>query len=75
MSFCSLFLKFSGTEGQIKSDIERTRAITKKNAGSGFTFARNEKEADDIWYSRKVALWSAIDYVPGSRCWVTDVCE
>ncbi|ORY89746.1 FAD-linked oxidase-like protein [Leucosporidium creatinivorum] len=70
----SLFLKFSGTEGQIKSDIERTRTITKKNQGSGFTFAKNEKEADDIWYSRKVALWSAIDYVPGSRCWVTDVC-
>ena len=55
----SLFLKFAGTEGQIKSDIERTRAITKKNQGSGFTFGKNEQENEDIWYSRKVSRLSS----------------
>lgn len=29
----SLFLKFAGTEGQIKSDIERTRALILLLAG------------------------------------------
>lgn len=74
-------------------------AIAKKYNGSKFTFSRNDKEAEDIWYSRKVrflffsfshhgewwmlmclmtlqvALWSAIDYVPGAKCWTTDVCK
>lgn len=68
--------------------------ITQKNEGSGFTFAKNDAEAADIWHSRKVrfplfpsvkpspltsqplqiALWSAIEYRPGNKCWVTDVC-
>ncbi|GAA5971086.1 hypothetical protein JCM11641_004140 [Rhodosporidiobolus odoratus] len=52
----SLFLKFSGTQEQMKLDIARTKTITQKNQGSGFTFAKNEAEAADIWYSRKVRL-------------------
>ncbi|GEM07853.1 D-lactate dehydrogenase [Rhodotorula toruloides] len=70
----SLFLKFSGTPEQMKLDIERTRKITNSNSGSNFTFARTDKEADEIWHSRKIALWSAIEYVKGAKCWVTDVC-
>lgn len=50
-------------------------SIASKNNGSKLVFARNPKEADAIWYSRKVALWSALEYVPGSKCWTTDVCE
>jgi FAD/FMN-containing dehydrogenase len=30
-------------------------AITEKNSGEGFTFAKDEKEAEQIWYSRKVS--------------------
>lgn len=48
--------------------------ITNANSGSKFTFAKDDTDAEDIWYSRKVALWSALDYIPGSRCFVTDVC-
>ncbi|GAA5826536.1 hypothetical protein JCM3770_006374 [Rhodotorula araucariae] len=70
----SLFLKFSGTPEQMKLDIERTKKITQRNEGSGFAFARNDKEAEEIWHSRKIALWSALEYIPGSKCWVTDVC-
>lgn len=114
----SLFLKFSGTKEQMQLDIERTKKITQSNEGSGFAFARNDKEAEEIWHSRKVrspsilpfgrdglleamsihrrrclspsrplatlsvtddpppqiALWSAIEYVKGAKCWVTDVC-
>ncbi|GAA5925907.1 hypothetical protein JCM1841_004036 [Sporobolomyces salmonicolor] len=70
----TLFLKFSGTKEQIKNDVARTKTITQSNSGSNFTFARNDEEAERIWYSRKIALWSALDYIPGSRCWTTDVC-
>ncbi|GAA5917924.1 hypothetical protein JCM6882_006504 [Rhodosporidiobolus microsporus] len=69
----SLFLKFSGSPEHMKADIAKTKTITQQHQGSGFTFARNDAEAADIWQSRKVALWSALEYVPGSRCWVTDV--
>ncbi|GAA6004271.1 uncharacterized protein JCM10292_007320 [Rhodotorula paludigena] len=70
----SLFLKFSGTPEQMKLDIERTKEITQSNEGSGFAFARNEREAEEIWHSRKIALWSALEMLPGAKCWVTDVC-
>ncbi|GJN91095.1 hypothetical protein Rhopal_004112-T1 [Rhodotorula paludigena] len=51
----SLFLKFSGTPEQMKLDIERTKKITQSNEGSGFAFARNEREAEEIWHSRKAS--------------------
>ncbi|BGP55934.1 D-lactate ferricytochrome c oxidoreductase [Rhodotorula sphaerocarpa] len=70
----SLFLKFSGTPEQMKLDVARTKTITQANQGSGFTFAKDDRDAEDIWYSRKIALWSALDYLPGAKCWVTDVC-
>lgn len=41
--------------------------IASAHSGSGFTFARNDKEAEEIWYSRKVALWSVLEYEPGAR--------
>jgi D-lactate dehydrogenase (cytochrome) len=50
----SLFLKFSGSEATIKGDIEAVRLLTKKNEGSKFEFAKNEVDAEEIWYSRKV---------------------
>lgn len=70
----SLFLKFSGSKEQIQNDVKRTKTITQSNKGSNFTFARDDAEADQIWQSRKIALWSALQYKPGARCWTTDVC-
>ncbi|GAA5845704.1 hypothetical protein JCM5353_005641 [Sporobolomyces roseus] len=70
----TLFLKFSGSKEQIKNDVSRTKVITQSNKGSNFTFAKDDIDADQIWQSRKIALWSALAYRPGSRCWTTDVC-
>ncbi|SCV73828.1 BQ2448_6258 [Microbotryum intermedium] len=70
----SLFLKFEGTQAQIAEDVERTKKIVRTNNGSKFTFSRNDKEAENIWYSRKMGLYAVIDYVPGSKVIVTDVC-
>ncbi|GAA5967583.1 hypothetical protein JCM3765_002294 [Sporobolomyces pararoseus] len=70
----TLFLKFSGSKEQIQNDVKRTKTITQSNKGSNFTFAKDEAEAEQIWQSRKIALWSALQYKPGARCWTTDVC-
>lgn len=58
----------------VRTDTLSVGIITNANSGSKFTFAKDDSDAEDIWYSRKVALWSALDYIPGSRCFVTDVC-
>ncbi|EGG05342.1 uncharacterized protein MELLADRAFT_88016 [Melampsora larici-populina 98AG31] len=70
----SLFLKFSGTHEQIKADKELTAKIIKSHGGSKIKLATSDSEALEIWESRKMALWSSIDYVPGSKAWTTDVC-
>ncbi|GAA6058652.1 hypothetical protein JCM10212_004063 [Sporobolomyces blumeae] len=70
----TLFLKFSGSQEQMKHDVTRTKKIAQSNSGSNFTFAKDDADADQIWQSRKIALWSALDYQPGARCWTTDVC-
>lgn len=51
----SLFLKFSGTPSSIKADVSAVGIIAKSNGGDNFTFAKNDKEAQEIWYSRKVS--------------------
>ncbi|KNZ58867.1 hypothetical protein VP01_1844g2 [Puccinia sorghi] len=83
----SLFLKFTGTLAQIKSDEELTgesrllcqqgvlpTKILKRNGGSPMRIAKSEAEAEEIWHARKVCLWSTLDYMPGHRIWTTDVC-
>ncbi|KAH9460932.1 hypothetical protein Pst134EA_017242 [Puccinia striiformis f. sp. tritici] len=70
----SLFLKFTGTLAQIKSDEELTAKILKRNGGSKMRIAKSQAEAEEIWHARKVCLWSTLDYIPGHRAWTTDVC-
>jgi D-lactate dehydrogenase (cytochrome) len=70
----SLFFKFAGSPEQIKLDMKRTSEIVKRNSGTKLLTATTEAEKEDLWRARKVALWSALAYVPGSRCWTTDVC-
>ncbi|OAV98535.1 hypothetical protein PTTG_25581 [Puccinia triticina 1-1 BBBD Race 1] len=70
----SLFLKFTGTLAQIKSDEELTAKILKRNGGSKMRIAKTDAEAEEIWHARKVCLWSTLDYIPGHRAWTTDVC-
>lgn len=89
----ALFFKFSGNDKQLANDIERTAALVKQSGGADMVFAKTEREKEDLWYARKVALWSvclvfkamtlifqsipcrsALDYQPGSKCIVTDVC-
>lgn len=69
-----LYFKFQGpTERSIKESMDIVRGITKEHGGFGFTPARNDKEAADLWMDRKNALYSGLALVPGARGWSTDV--
>jgi len=46
----------------------------KKHGSTQFVYAKNQRQADDLWNNRKVALFSAQAWIPGSRVWTTDVC-
>lgn len=70
----SLFFKFAGSKEQIALDMKRTSEIVKHNKGTKLICATTEEEKEDLWRARKVALFSALNYLPGSRAWTTDVC-
>lgn len=70
----TLFFKFAGSKDQINLDMKRTSEIVSKNKGTKLITATSEKEKEDLWRARKVALWSALALLPGSRAWTTDVC-
>lgn len=70
----TLFFKFSGTTGSIADNVKEVQAISKKNNGSGFEFAKDKKEQDLIWSGRKQALWSLLAARPeGTELWTTDI--
>lgn len=70
----SLFLKFQGpTANSLKETAAITRTIAEKYGGHGFSLARTEKEAADLWMDRKNALYSGLALLEGSRGWSTDV--
>ncbi|TFK85454.1 hypothetical protein K466DRAFT_664480 [Polyporus arcularius HHB13444] len=71
----SLFFKFQGpTPRALQETADIVKKITQKHGGTGFTLARSEKEAADLWQDRKNALWSSMALIPGARAWSTDVC-
>lgn len=71
----SLFFKFQGHNADALKETARVvRKVCERHGGSGFTLARNEKEAADLWADRKNAHYSSIAMVDNARSWPTDVC-
>ncbi|OLL22169.1 D-lactate dehydrogenase [cytochrome], mitochondrial [Neolecta irregularis DAH-3] len=71
----TLFIKFSGTPGQVAEQISQVREITNANKGGKFEFASDEEEALNLWSARKALLWSLISMsTTGSEVWTTDIC-
>ncbi|KAI0820474.1 FAD-linked oxidase-like protein [Trametes gibbosa] len=71
----SLFFKFQGpTPRALKETADIVKTITAKHGATGFSLARNDKEAHDLWMDRKNALYSSLAILPGARGWSTDVC-
>ncbi|KAI0769805.1 FAD-linked oxidase-like protein [Fomes fomentarius] len=71
----SLFFKFQGpTPRSLQESADIVRKITEKYGGTNFMFAKNEKEAHDLWTDRKNAVYSGLAMLPGAKAWGTDVC-
>ena len=70
----SLFFKFQGpTPRSLQESADIVRKITDKYGGTNFMFAKNEKEANDLWTDRKNAVYSGLAMLPGAKAWGTDV--
>lgn len=71
----TLFLKFSGTTDNIKSDIKRVDDIIKHVVGNmPFHFAKTKQDEHDLWSARKEALFTMVaTRPPGTILWSTDV--
>lgn len=70
----TLFFKFSGSTAGIADSINLTTSIAKRNHGKSFEFAKDEREAHDLWSARKQSLWSMMALrKEGSEIWSTDV--
>ena len=70
----SLFFKFQGHSTDALRETARVvKRVVERHGGTGFTLARNEKEASDLWTDRKNAHYSGIALVEGAKGWPTDV--
>lgn len=70
----TLFFKFQGHNRESLAESGRVvEEIVVKHGGFGFQFAKDDKQAKDLWESRKNALYSTLALVEGARSWSTDV--
>lgn len=72
----SLFFKFQGSTASIKETSDLVKRVVQKYGSTRFDFAKSDEEAKELWHHRKIALWSAMEWVEDSnvRIWTTDVC-
>lgn len=70
----TIFFKFAGTSAGVQDNIKATTQIAKGNGGGGFLYAKDDREAHDLWKARKDSLWSMIALRrEGDEVWSTDV--
>ncbi|KAK0491347.1 FAD-linked oxidase-like protein [Armillaria novae-zelandiae] len=70
-----LFIKLQGhTQQSIMESAKVVKKVAEKHSGTGFEFAKNGKEAADLWTDRKNAYFSGLALIPGAKGWTTDVC-
>lgn len=67
----TLFLKFAGTKGSVKEQIQLVEKITANHKGGNFEFAKDEQEQQLLWSARKESLWSMLSLRKEGE----DVCE
>ncbi|KAF8727625.1 hypothetical protein AX14_007190 [Amanita brunnescens Koide BX004] len=71
----SLFFKFQGpTRASLLDTARAVQRIVERYGGTGFTLAKDDEEAKDLWSDRKNAHYSGLALVKGSKAWSTDVC-
>lgn len=70
----TLFLKFAGTKGSVKEQIQLVEKITANHKGGNFEFAKDQQEQQLLWSARKESLWSMLSLrKEGEDVWSTDV--
>jgi D-lactate dehydrogenase (cytochrome) len=58
----------------VQDSINLTTKLAKNNNAESFEFARDDREAHDLWSARKQSLWSMMALrKEGSEVWSTDV--
>ncbi|KAJ3494448.1 hypothetical protein NLG97_g4075 [Lecanicillium saksenae] len=70
----TLFFKFAGSKASVAENISMVEAITSRNKGEEFEFAKDEREQKLLWSARKESLWSMLALrKEGEDVWSTDV--
>lgn len=70
----TLFFKFAGTKASVRENISSVQGIARRNGGSNFEFAKDEREQKLLWSARKESLWSMLALrKDGEEVWSTDV--
>ncbi|TFK33515.1 FAD-linked oxidase-like protein [Crucibulum laeve] len=71
----SLFFKLQGPNRESLLESARIiKDVVEKYGGTGFSLAKDDQEADEIWSDRKNAPFSAFALIDGGRAIGTDVC-
>ncbi|KAJ3827253.1 FAD-linked oxidase-like protein [Lentinula raphanica] len=71
----TLLFKFQGHNKASLAESGRVvEKIVARHGGFGFKFAKDDQEAEDLWETRKNALYAGLALISGSRAWSTDVC-
>lgn len=70
----TLFLEFHGTSEGISEQVQMFDEISKEFGASGFKWADNETEREQLWRARHDALYAGLAVSPGCRGYITDVC-
>ncbi|CAO1639258.1 unnamed protein product [Sympodiomycopsis kandeliae] len=60
----TLFIKFSGSQVHTKEDQRQSLEIVRKyhSDQKSIRISKSQEEVDEIWHSRKIALWSAMEF-------------
>ena len=70
----TLFLEFSGSEGSVKEDVEKARAISGSEGSEAFEFESDEAGRERLWEARHEAGIAIKELHSEAKPMTTDVC-
>jgi len=70
----TLFLEFHGTTAGVAEQVQMFDEISREFGASGFQWAAQESDRQQLWRARHDAYYAGLAVYPGYRGYVTDVC-
>jgi D-lactate dehydrogenase (cytochrome) len=70
----TLFLEFHGTRAGVAEQVQMFDEISREFGASGFQWAEQEADRQQLWRARHDAYYAGLAVYPGYRGYVTDVC-